>query len=183
MRNQLRALVALGFGALMLCGASYAADPGVTDTEIKLGNTGSYSGPASSAVPQVLAPIAYFKMLNEKGGINGRKVNIVSLDDGFSPPKTVDAVLRVDVDGCGVVGSAAKRDVVRLGNGTADFVLECLSNRELLKPETGHGGSPCGAGRVMQVVYSMHRYVVWEWPAALLPCCVEHGSKGESLEC
>ena len=101
---------------------SYAAEPGVTDTEIKLGNTGSYSGPASSAVPQVLAPIAYFKMLNEKGGINGRKVNIVSLDDGFSPPKTVEMTRKlVEQDNVlfvfGQMGTAAASAVQPYLNG------------------------------------------------------------------
>jgi len=55
--------------------------PGVSDTEIKIGNTGPYSGPASSygTIPKVEA--AYYRMLNEKGGINGRKINFISYDD------------------------------------------------------------------------------------------------------
>src|SRR4051794_1736628 len=64
--------------------------PGVTDTEIKIGNTMPYSGPASAvgAIGHTLT--AYFKRLNERGGINGRKVKFISLDDAFSPPKTME---------------------------------------------------------------------------------------------
>ena len=69
--------------------------PGVTDTEIKLGQTMPYSGPASAYGTIGKAHQAFFKMINEKGGINGRKVNLISLDDGYSPPKTVEMVRRL----------------------------------------------------------------------------------------
>jgi branched-chain amino acid transport system substrate-binding protein len=66
-------------------------DPGVTDTEIKLGQTMPYSGPASSFSLVGRVMTGYFKMLNdEQGGINGRKVTLLSLDDAFSPPKAVE---------------------------------------------------------------------------------------------
>ncbi|WIM13118.1 ABC transporter substrate-binding protein [Enhydrobacter sp.] len=67
-------------------------DEGVTDTEIKIGNTNPYSGPASSygAIGKTID--AYWKSVNAAGGINGRKVNFISLDDGYSPPKTVEVV-------------------------------------------------------------------------------------------
>ena len=64
--------------------------PGVTDTEIKIGNTVPYSGPASSYGTIGKAQTAYYKMLNEKGGINGRKINFISYDDAYTPPKTVE---------------------------------------------------------------------------------------------
>jgi ABC-type branched-subunit amino acid transport system substrate-binding protein len=65
-------------------------DPGASDREIKIGNTNPYSGPASAygTIGKVIG--AYFKMLNEQGGINGRKINFISYDDGYSPPKTVE---------------------------------------------------------------------------------------------
>ena len=69
--------------------------PGVTDTEIKLGQTMPYSGPASAYGTIGKAHQAFFKMINEKGGINGRKINLISLDDGYSPPKTVEMVRRL----------------------------------------------------------------------------------------
>jgi branched-chain amino acid transport system substrate-binding protein len=70
--------------------------PGVTDTEIKLGQTVAYSGPGSAYAMVGRMSVAYFKMLNEtKGGINGRKLNLISLDDAYSPPKTVEATRKL----------------------------------------------------------------------------------------
>jgi branched-chain amino acid transport system substrate-binding protein len=69
--------------------------PGVTDTEIKIGQTMPYSGPASAYGVIGKADVAYFKMINDEGGVNGRKINLISLDDGYSPPKTVEQVRRL----------------------------------------------------------------------------------------
>ena len=69
--------------------------PGITDTEIKIGQTMPYSGPASAYGVIGRANAAYFKMINEMGGINGRKLNLISLDDGYSPPKTVEQTRRL----------------------------------------------------------------------------------------
>jgi branched-chain amino acid transport system substrate-binding protein len=82
------ALLAAALAAPAVAQKKY--DPGATDSEIKIGNTNPYSGPASAygTIGKTIA--AYFKMLNEKGGINGRKLNFVSYDDGYSPPKTVE---------------------------------------------------------------------------------------------
>ncbi|HET9627016.1 MAG TPA: ABC transporter substrate-binding protein [Kofleriaceae bacterium] len=66
------------------------ATPGVTATEIKIGQTIPYSGPASAYAVIGKADVAYFKRVNAKGGINGRKVTLISLDDGYSPPKAVE---------------------------------------------------------------------------------------------
>ena len=59
--------------------------PGVTDTEIKIGNTAPYSGPASSYGTIGKAEAAYFKMINDQGGVNGRKINFISYDDAYTP--------------------------------------------------------------------------------------------------
>ena len=69
--------------------------PGVTDAEIKIGQTFPYSGPASGYGAIARAEAAYFKMINEKGGVNGRKLNLISLDDGYSAPKTVEQTRRL----------------------------------------------------------------------------------------
>ncbi len=69
--------------------------PGVTDTEIKIGQTMPYSGPASAYGTIGKAEAAYFKKVNDEGGINGRKINLISLDDGYSPPKTVEQVRKL----------------------------------------------------------------------------------------
>jgi branched-chain amino acid transport system substrate-binding protein len=75
--------------------SAMAADPGVTATELKIGNTMPYSGPVSSYSPIGKLETAYFNMLNEQGGVAGRKINFISLDDGYSPPKTVEQVRRL----------------------------------------------------------------------------------------
>src|SRR5258708_37087918 len=87
-----------GVSALALLSASSGAwaqkkyDDGASDSEIKIGNTNPYSGPASSYSATAKSIDAYFKSLNEQGGINGRKIKFISLDDGYSPPKTVEMV-------------------------------------------------------------------------------------------
>src|SRR5580698_8917805 len=65
-------------------------DIGATDTEIKVGNINAYSGPASAYGVIARTEAAYFNKINAEGGINGRKVNFISYDDGYSPPKTVE---------------------------------------------------------------------------------------------
>jgi branched-chain amino acid transport system substrate-binding protein len=95
-RTLLAASVALGLATLALpTSAQKKYDPGATDTEIKIGQTMPYSGPASAYGVIGKVQAAYFKMLNEKGGIGGRKINFISLDDGYSPPKTVEMVRRL----------------------------------------------------------------------------------------
>jgi branched-chain amino acid transport system substrate-binding protein len=69
--------------------------PGVTDAEIKIGQTMPYSGPASALGKLGLTEAAYFKMINDQGGVNGRKINLISVDDGYSPPKTVEQTRRL----------------------------------------------------------------------------------------
>jgi branched-chain amino acid transport system substrate-binding protein len=70
-------------------------DTGATDTEIKIGNIMPYSGPASAYGVIGKTEDAYFKMVNEQGGINGRKINFISYDDGYSPPKAVEQVRKL----------------------------------------------------------------------------------------
>ena len=101
---------------------AFAQQPGITDTEIKFGNIMPYSGPASalSVVGKVFT--AYFDMVNEKGGVNGRKLNMLSLDDAFSPPKTVEATRRlVESDNVafmfGTMGTAPSSATAKYLNG------------------------------------------------------------------
>lgn len=70
--------------------AQKAQFPGVTDVEIRIGNTAPYSGPGSAFSTIAKMEAAYFKMINDSGGINGRKINFISYDDALSPPKTVE---------------------------------------------------------------------------------------------
>jgi branched-chain amino acid transport system substrate-binding protein len=94
-------LMLAGAGALALtltantASAQKKYDEGASDTEIRIGNTNPYSGPASAYGQIGKAIEAYFKMVNDKGGINGRKVTFISYDDGYAPPKTVEMVRKL----------------------------------------------------------------------------------------
>ncbi len=84
---------ALGLAIALASPGAYAQkkyDTGASDTEIKIGHITAYSGPASAYGVIGKAIAAYLQMINEQGGINGRKVNFISVDDGYSPPKTVE---------------------------------------------------------------------------------------------
>ena len=95
-----RAILAAAPAAVPFLSAHAAGQygPGVTDTEIKLGNTGPYSGPLSTASPIPKTMAVYFNMINSEGGINGRKLNFISYDDAYSPPKTVEMTRRLVED-------------------------------------------------------------------------------------
>jgi len=98
--KRLRQALSLGLVLLVsLAGASALAQkkygPGVSDTEIKLGQTMPYSGPASAYATTGRAQAAYFEKINAEGGINGRRIKLISLDDGYSPPKAVEQVRKL----------------------------------------------------------------------------------------
>src|SRR5689334_25284998 len=100
MKTNRRGFVAGASAAALLTGGSVAFaqkkyDNGASDTEIKIGHTNPYSGPASSYGVIGKTIQAYWKSVNEKGGINGRKVNFITYDDGYSPPKTVELVRKL----------------------------------------------------------------------------------------
>jgi len=88
------AIVGLALGAPSAL-AQKKYDPGASDTEIKIGNMMPYSGPASAYGTIGKAAAAYFKKVNDEGGINGRKINFISVDDGYSPPKAVEMARRL----------------------------------------------------------------------------------------
>jgi branched-chain amino acid transport system substrate-binding protein len=119
-------LAALGGTALSAGGAgtSWAKDygPGVTDSEIKLGTTSPYSGPASAYGIYGHAQTAYFNMINDQGGINGRKVNLISLDNGYNPPKALEQTRKLVEDDnvlfiAGFLGTAPNTSVQKYLNG------------------------------------------------------------------
>src|SRR6188474_3751038 len=101
MTQTTRRLLLAGTGALALAlaaspvSAQKKYDEGATDTEIKIGNTNPYSGNASAygTIGKVIG--AYFKKVNDDGGINGRKINFITYDDGYAPPKTVEMVRKL----------------------------------------------------------------------------------------
>src|SRR5437016_564218 len=87
------ALVVAVTGGSALAQKKY--DTGATDTEIKIGHTNPYSGPASAYGVIGKTIDGYFKKINAEGGINGRKLNLVTYDDGYSPPKAVEQVRKL----------------------------------------------------------------------------------------
>src|SRR5437899_11478579 len=99
-RKNLAALAMLVAGVLATTPASAQKtyDPGASDSEIKIGNTNPYSGPASSYGVIGKTEAAFFRMINDQGGINGRRINFISYDDGYSPPKTVEQVRKLVED-------------------------------------------------------------------------------------
>jgi branched-chain amino acid transport system substrate-binding protein len=125
MTSQTRRLIltAAAAGALLAHGIAHAqANPGVTATELKIGTTTSLSGPVSALGTINKAHAAYFKMLNEQGGIAGRKINYIMLDDGFNPSKTLEQTRRlIEQDEVaflfGQLGTGPNSGIVKYVNG------------------------------------------------------------------
>ena len=109
--------------------------PGVTATEIKIGNTMPYSGPASSYSVIGRTEAAYFKMVNEQGGVAGHKINFISLDDGYSPPKTVEDIRQLveedQVDFC----------FQTLGTPPNSAIAQYMNNHKVPQLFVGSGAS------------------------------------------
>ena len=95
MRKGLQLALLTALGLAITLGPAAAQTPGVTATEIKIGNTNPYSGPASAYGTIGKALGAYFKKVNDEGGVNGRKINYISYDDSYSPPKAVEMVRKL----------------------------------------------------------------------------------------
>ncbi len=95
-RHLSSSLVALLLG--LSAAHAQKATPGITDTEIKIGQNAAFSGPASVYGQISTAEAAYFKMINEQGGIYGRKINLIALDDAYSPPKAIEVIRRLVED-------------------------------------------------------------------------------------
>jgi branched-chain amino acid transport system substrate-binding protein len=96
-RASITAAVILGSLAIAVSSATAQKryDPGASDTEIKIGNTMPYSGPASNVGTVGRAEAAYFQMRNEHGGVNGRRITFISLDDGYNPAKIFEQVRKL----------------------------------------------------------------------------------------
>jgi branched-chain amino acid transport system substrate-binding protein len=116
----------LGLGAIVSSAvAETKYDPGVTDTEIRIGNIMPYSGPLSAYSTIGKTEAAYFKKVNAEGGINGRKINFISYDDAFSPPKTVEQARKlVESDGVLLIFQS-------LGTPTNLAIEKYLNNRKV----------------------------------------------------
>src|SRR5471032_3349382 len=99
MRNSLfHFVMGIAIAIALSASSAYAQkkyDPGATDTEIKIGQTVPFSGPASAYASIGKTQAAYFNMINEQGGVNGRKINLIQYDDAYSPPKAVEQVRKL----------------------------------------------------------------------------------------
>ncbi|HEX6842733.1 MAG TPA: ABC transporter substrate-binding protein [Stellaceae bacterium] len=105
--------------------AQHKNAPGVTDSEIKIGQTMPYSGPASAYGAIGRSEAAYIAMINEQGGVNGRKIDLLSLDDGYSPPKTFEQTRRlVEQEGIALIFSS-------LGTPTGVVVRKYLNEKKV----------------------------------------------------
>jgi len=115
--------------AVLASGLASAADKkydvGASDTEIKIGQTMPYSGPASGYGTQGKTETAYWKMVNSKGGINGRKVNLLSMDDAYSPPKTVEQTRKL------VEQDEILADIGSLGTPTNSAIQKYLNGKKV----------------------------------------------------
>jgi ABC-type branched-subunit amino acid transport system substrate-binding protein len=108
---------------------------GVTSTEIKIGQTMPYSGPVSAFGALGKGEVSYFKMLNERGGINGRKINLISLDDGYAPPKTVEQTRRlVESDEVALIFSS-------IGTAHNTAIAKYLQSKNIPQLFVGSGAS------------------------------------------
>ena len=135
----------LFLGALLAAGAAAQRTygPGVTDTEIKLGQTMPYSGPASSLSTEGKTDLAYFTKINhEQGGVNGRTIKLISLDDGYSPPRTVEQVRKLIEDEqvlalFKTLGTAPDSAIYKYANGRKVPQLFILSGAEKFRDSDG----------------------------------------------
>jgi ABC-type branched-subunit amino acid transport system substrate-binding protein len=108
---------------------------GVTSTEIKIGQTMPYSGPVSAFGALGKGEVAYFRMLNDRGGINGRRVNLISLDDGYAPPKTVEQTRRlVESDEVALIFSS-------IGTAQNTAIAKYLQGKNIPQLFVGSGAS------------------------------------------
>src|SRR4030088_1674395 len=115
---------------LLIATASLAAesrkyDPGASDTEIKIGQTAPYSGPVSSFSVIGKVEAAYFRMINDRGGIHGRKISLISYDDAATPTKTVEQVRKL------VEGDEVLFTFQTFGNASNIAIQKYLNDRKI----------------------------------------------------
>jgi len=161
--------------ALSLLAASAGAqgryDTGITDTEIKLGQTAPYSGPLSAYSTFGRASEAYFAMINDQGGVNGRKIRLIVADDSFSPPKTVEQVRKlVEADGVfalhAPVGSATNLSVRKYLNDKKVPQLWLQSGISKFNDPKNFPWSLSGLPNYDTEVHAFARHILLTRPAA-----------------
>ena len=137
MRNVLKLSLVLCASGLALPALAQNA-PGVTDTEIKIGQTMPYTGPVTAFSTLGKGEVAYFNMLNDQGGVNGRKINLLSLDDGYAPPRTVEQTRKlVEQDGVAFIFSS-------IGTATNTAIQRYLNSNKVPQLYIASGASKFG---------------------------------------
>jgi len=126
---------AAAVGSVFLPRARADSTPGVTATSIKIGNTMPYSGPASSYSVIGRTESAFFKMVNEKGGVDGHTIDFISLDDGYSPPKTVEQIRRL------IEQDEVDFTFQTLGTPTNSAIAEYMNRNKIPQLFVGSGAS------------------------------------------
>jgi branched-chain amino acid transport system substrate-binding protein len=141
MRMNARLTLIAGAAVLAaVAGGSASAEnaPGVTATEIKIGQTMPYSGPVTAFGTLGKGEVAFFNMINDQGGVNGRKIKLLSLDDGYAPPRTVEQTRKlVEEDNVALMFSS-------IGTATNTAVQKYLNNRKVPQLFIGSGASKFG---------------------------------------
>ena len=160
--------------------------PGVTDTEIKIGQTVPYSGPASAFSSYGRVMTGYFKMVNEAGGINGRKINLLSLDNAFSPPKAIEQTRKlVEDDGVladvGTVGTTPNVAIQKYLNGAkVPHIFVSAGGRRFADPQNFPWTVPMYPGFEMEGK-TFGQYILKHKPAAKISVLYQNDDYGKDF--
>src|SRR5882757_7455155 len=181
---------ALSIVAAAAIGGATAAEkqygPGVSDTEIKLGQTVPYSGPASAFSSYGRTMTGYFQMLNENGGINGRKVNLLSLDNAFSPPKALEQTRKlVEDDGVladvGTVGTVPNIAIQKyLNQNKVPQVFASAGGRRFNDPQNFPWTVPTYPAFVMEGA-TFGKYILKNLPNAKIAVLYQNDDYGKDF--
>ena len=160
--------------------------PGVSDTEVKLGQTVPYSGPASAFSSYGRLMAGYFQMINEAGGINGRKINLISLDNAFSPPKAIEQTRKlVEDDGVladvGTVGTTPNVAIQKYLNGAkVPHIFISAGGRRFADPQNFPWSVPMYPGFEMEGK-TFGQYIVKHKPGAKVGVLYQNDDYGKDF--
>jgi ABC-type branched-subunit amino acid transport system substrate-binding protein len=180
------------FAAAMVTalGTALAAErkygPGVSDTEIKLGQTVPYSGPASAFSSYGRTMTGYFQMINDSGGINGRKINLLSLDNAFSPPKAIEQTRKlVEDDGVladvGTVGTTPNVAIQKYLNGAkVPHIFISAGGRRFADPQNFPWSVPMYPGFEMEGT-TFGQYIIKHKPNARVGVLYQNDDYGKDF--
>jgi ABC-type branched-subunit amino acid transport system substrate-binding protein len=181
------AVAAIAFGSISdLSAAEKKYGPGVSDTEIKLGQTVPYSGPASAFSSYGRLMAGYFQMINATGGINGRKINLISLDNAFSPPKAIEQTRKlVEDDGVladvGTVGTTPNVAIQKYLNGAkVPHIFISAGGRRFADPQNFPWSVPMYPGFEMEGK-TFGQYVLKHKPGAKVGVLYQNDDYGKDF--